>query len=153
MNKYNHESRGTRNQDWLCWRGPAAIYPTDRIQWVGVRPSHRSKGPSEQQLSEPSLLLKRWPHFKTVLARTRSNLPYRPHSVGWCPPKSPQQRAEWATVVRTLTLVEEEAPFQNCAGEDHQEQFNRSTDSSLKGWWPIISIYLLLTACFYHNSR
>jgi hypothetical protein len=27
--KYDHESRGTRNQEWLCWRGPVAIYPTD----------------------------------------------------------------------------------------------------------------------------
>jgi hypothetical protein len=28
--KYGHESRGTWKQEWLCWRGPAAIYPTDR---------------------------------------------------------------------------------------------------------------------------
>jgi hypothetical protein len=28
--KYDHESCGTRNQEWLCWRGPAVIYPTDR---------------------------------------------------------------------------------------------------------------------------
>jgi hypothetical protein len=21
---------GTQNQEWLCWRGPVAIYPTDR---------------------------------------------------------------------------------------------------------------------------
>jgi hypothetical protein len=26
--KYVHESRGTRNQESLCWRGPAAIYRT-----------------------------------------------------------------------------------------------------------------------------
>jgi hypothetical protein len=26
--KYGHESCGTRNQERLCWRGPAAIYPT-----------------------------------------------------------------------------------------------------------------------------
>jgi hypothetical protein len=24
----------TQNQEWLCWRGPAAIYPTDRPRWV-----------------------------------------------------------------------------------------------------------------------
>jgi hypothetical protein len=24
------KSSGTRSQDWLCWRGPAAIYPNDR---------------------------------------------------------------------------------------------------------------------------
>jgi Zn ribbon nucleic-acid-binding protein len=28
--KYGNESPGTRNQAWLCWRGPAAICPTDR---------------------------------------------------------------------------------------------------------------------------
>jgi hypothetical protein len=32
--KYGHETRGTRNQQWLCWRGPAAIYPTDWKIWV-----------------------------------------------------------------------------------------------------------------------
>jgi hypothetical protein len=26
--KYGHEFRGTPNQERLCWRGPAAIYPT-----------------------------------------------------------------------------------------------------------------------------
>jgi hypothetical protein len=25
--KYGHETRGTQNQEWLCWRGPATIYP------------------------------------------------------------------------------------------------------------------------------
>jgi hypothetical protein len=25
--KYSYESRGTRNQEWLCWRGPAKIRP------------------------------------------------------------------------------------------------------------------------------
>jgi hypothetical protein len=25
--KYDHEFSGTRNQEWLCWRDPAAIYP------------------------------------------------------------------------------------------------------------------------------
>jgi hypothetical protein len=24
--KQGHESRGTWKQEWLCWRGPAAIY-------------------------------------------------------------------------------------------------------------------------------
>jgi hypothetical protein len=28
--KYGHEFSETRNQERLCWRGPAAIYPTDR---------------------------------------------------------------------------------------------------------------------------
>jgi hypothetical protein len=28
---YGHESRGTRNEVWLCWGGPAAIYSTDII--------------------------------------------------------------------------------------------------------------------------
>jgi hypothetical protein len=28
--RYGRESRGTRNQEWLCRWGPAAIYPTDR---------------------------------------------------------------------------------------------------------------------------
>jgi hypothetical protein len=28
--KYGHESRGARNQESLCWRGPAAIY------WTGL---------------------------------------------------------------------------------------------------------------------
>jgi hypothetical protein len=27
---WGHETRGTRNQESLCWRGPAAIYPIDR---------------------------------------------------------------------------------------------------------------------------
>jgi hypothetical protein len=27
--KYGHESRGTRNQEWLCWRGPPGIYQKD----------------------------------------------------------------------------------------------------------------------------
>jgi hypothetical protein len=27
--KYGHESRWTRNQEWLCWRGPPEIYPTE----------------------------------------------------------------------------------------------------------------------------
>lgn len=26
-----HETRGTRNQKWLFWPGPAAIYPTERL--------------------------------------------------------------------------------------------------------------------------
>jgi hypothetical protein len=30
------ESRGTRNREWLCWRGPTAIFPIDR------RPCHSS---------------------------------------------------------------------------------------------------------------
>jgi hypothetical protein len=29
--KYGRESRGTRNQQWLCWRGPEAIYQTDKL--------------------------------------------------------------------------------------------------------------------------
>jgi hypothetical protein len=28
---YDHESRETRNQESLCWRGPEAIYLTGRI--------------------------------------------------------------------------------------------------------------------------
>jgi hypothetical protein len=28
--KYGHESCGTRNQEWLCWRGPVTIYSADR---------------------------------------------------------------------------------------------------------------------------
>jgi hypothetical protein len=28
------ESRGTRNQEWLCWRGPAAIYQTHPTTFV-----------------------------------------------------------------------------------------------------------------------
>jgi hypothetical protein len=35
--KYNHESRKIRNQELLCWRRPAAIYPTDRPSEV-IRP-------------------------------------------------------------------------------------------------------------------
>jgi hypothetical protein len=31
-NSQSHESRGTRKQKGLCWRGPAAIYST-RNQW------------------------------------------------------------------------------------------------------------------------
>jgi hypothetical protein len=27
--KCGHESRGTRNQEWLCWRGSAAAYQTN----------------------------------------------------------------------------------------------------------------------------
>jgi hypothetical protein len=27
--KYGHENRETRNQEWLCWRGPAAIDQTE----------------------------------------------------------------------------------------------------------------------------
>jgi hypothetical protein len=30
--KYCHESRGTRNQEWLYRRGPAEIYPTDIVR-------------------------------------------------------------------------------------------------------------------------
>jgi hypothetical protein len=26
--KYGHKHCGTRNQEWLCLRGPSAIYPT-----------------------------------------------------------------------------------------------------------------------------
>jgi hypothetical protein len=26
--KYGHSSRGTRNQEWLCWRRTAVIYPS-----------------------------------------------------------------------------------------------------------------------------
>jgi hypothetical protein len=25
--EYDHETRGTQHQEWLCWRGPATIYP------------------------------------------------------------------------------------------------------------------------------
>jgi hypothetical protein len=32
--KYAYESRGTRNKEWTYWRGPAAIYPTDRMEVV-----------------------------------------------------------------------------------------------------------------------
>jgi hypothetical protein len=28
--EYGHESRETGNQEWLCWRAPAAIYPNDQ---------------------------------------------------------------------------------------------------------------------------
>lgn len=28
--KHGHKSRRTRNQERLYWRGPAAVYPTDR---------------------------------------------------------------------------------------------------------------------------
>jgi hypothetical protein len=28
--KYGHMSCVARNQEWVCWRGPSAIYPTDR---------------------------------------------------------------------------------------------------------------------------
>jgi hypothetical protein len=27
--KHGRESRGTLNQERLCWQGPAAVYPTD----------------------------------------------------------------------------------------------------------------------------
>jgi hypothetical protein len=44
--KYGHESRGARNQDSLCWHGPAAIYPTEFVM------SHESEveGWSQQLL-------------------------------------------------------------------------------------------------------
>jgi hypothetical protein len=29
--KYGHDPRGTRNQESLCWRGPAAIYESVRL--------------------------------------------------------------------------------------------------------------------------
>jgi hypothetical protein len=32
--KYVHETRRAGNQEWLCWRRPLAIYPTNRA-WVG----------------------------------------------------------------------------------------------------------------------
>jgi hypothetical protein len=35
-----HESRRTWNQEWLYWRGRAAIYPTDRPADLGVSPTH-----------------------------------------------------------------------------------------------------------------
>jgi hypothetical protein len=36
--KYGYESRGTRNQEWLCWRGPTEIYPTGRwvFKWLNI---------------------------------------------------------------------------------------------------------------------
>jgi hypothetical protein len=43
---YGHGSWGTRNQQWLCWRGPAAIYPTDlptvncTREWYGTITCH-----------------------------------------------------------------------------------------------------------------
>jgi hypothetical protein len=36
--KYGHRFRRTLNQDWLCWREPAAIYPTDQPGGGGVSP-------------------------------------------------------------------------------------------------------------------
>jgi hypothetical protein len=33
--KYGRESRGTRNQEWLFWRRPAAIYPTRPTDRLG----------------------------------------------------------------------------------------------------------------------
>jgi hypothetical protein len=37
--KYGHESRVTRNQEWLCWWGPTAIYLTwsDLITLLNVK--------------------------------------------------------------------------------------------------------------------
>jgi hypothetical protein len=40
--KYGHESREIRNQEWLCWRGPAAIYQT-RPELREVRDSESIK--------------------------------------------------------------------------------------------------------------
>jgi hypothetical protein len=38
--KFSRESRGTRNQEWQCWRGSAAIYPTQtdpRLQYCSIK--------------------------------------------------------------------------------------------------------------------
>jgi hypothetical protein len=37
--KCSHESCGTRNKEWLCWRGPAEIYLTRPAQRVTASPS------------------------------------------------------------------------------------------------------------------
>jgi hypothetical protein len=37
--KYGHESRWTRKQEWLCWRGPAAINPTYKSVFKWLIPS------------------------------------------------------------------------------------------------------------------
>jgi hypothetical protein len=65
--KYGHVSYENWNQEWLCWRGSVAIYPT-QVGWVEWLPE-----PSDNKIwlwvlrdSEPRMI---------VLARTSSNLP------------------------------------------------------------------------------
>jgi hypothetical protein len=78
--KYGRESRETRNQGWLCWRGPVATYSTDRSQyrrsvgegesdcgpvseWMPARvtPGREGVTSSGQTLLSP----KRKPHLRT----------------------------------------------------------------------------------------
>jgi hypothetical protein len=52
--KYGHDSRGTRDQERLCWRGPAAIYPT-KMQFhyfqsgEAEKYGHESRGTRNQE--------------------------------------------------------------------------------------------------------
>jgi hypothetical protein len=71
--KYGHESRWTRNQGLLCWRGPATIYQTD----------NRREGPISKHVKD-SEITKCDHGFRQdtkprliVLARASSNLPDR----------------------------------------------------------------------------
>jgi hypothetical protein len=62
--KYSYESCETQNQEWLCWRGLAAIYLT----W------HRTAGLSCETGKYGSWVLWGLNSRMTVLARASSNL-------------------------------------------------------------------------------
>jgi hypothetical protein len=53
--KYDHRSCGARNQEQLCWRRPAAIYPKPKVSqsWVGT--SSRWSAVSTQAEESPLL--------------------------------------------------------------------------------------------------
>jgi hypothetical protein len=54
-----HESCGSQNQEWVCWGGPAAIYPTNWVSqsWVEsrqLRTNCEMVASQQQQVSESS---------------------------------------------------------------------------------------------------
>jgi hypothetical protein len=55
--KYCHESRGTRNQEWLCWRGPLAFYLTLVFLWKW-RILHKDQSVNENILAYFPILKK-----------------------------------------------------------------------------------------------
>jgi hypothetical protein len=72
--KCSHESRGTGNQEWLFWRGPAAIYPKRDSQRCNKR-SACTERLTSPTIEEETPLLNTYISRKKILAhRSRRHL-------------------------------------------------------------------------------
>jgi hypothetical protein len=64
--KCSHESRGTKNQEWLCWPGPAAIYQKRDSQRCNKRNAYTER-PTSALIEEEIPLLNTYISRKKVL--------------------------------------------------------------------------------------